>query len=117
MEVKQTHVAAISNSSWGNLLNCPCRRASRKSHFFQREPLQSPLTPAAEIPQVFTSCQRGEQDKEGAGGPAAAGTRGKEGSLFFLPFKQSQPFFTFATEHIFVNIQTHYIIHFNPQMT
>lgn len=115
MEVKQT-LCSSPMKCWAsmqeNLPSYPCRRASRKSYYFQCEPLQSPFAPAAEIPQVFTSCQRGEQDKEGAGGPAAAGTRGKEGSLFFFfqthlnSFlsiqRQSKFIFAFALKHFFL---------------
>lgn len=105
MEVKQT-LCSSPMKCWAsmqeNLPSYPCRRASRKSYYFQCEPLQSPFAPAAEIPQVFTSCQRGEQDKEGAGGPAAAGTRGKEGSLFFFLSNTSQQFFSIQRQSKFI---------------
>lgn len=56
----------------------PHRFGSRQPDIFQLQPLQGPLPSATEVPQVSVACQRGEQGEESPGGPAAAGTRGKE---------------------------------------
>ena len=54
------------------------RFGSREPHVLQLQPLQSPLPSATQVPQVSAAGQRGEQSEESPGGPAAAGTRGKE---------------------------------------
>lgn len=61
----------------------PHRFGSREPNVFQLQPLQSPLPPATQVPQVSAACQRGEQGEESPGGPAAAGTGGKEEGVKF----------------------------------
>lgn len=61
----------------------PRRLGSRQPHIFQLQPLQSPLTSAGQVPQVPAARQGGEQGEESAGGPAAAGTRGKQEGVTF----------------------------------
>lgn len=61
----------------------PRRLGSREPHIFQLQPLQSPLTSAGQVPQVPAARQGGEQGEESAGGPAVAGTRGKEEGVTF----------------------------------
>ena len=75
----------------------PHRFGSRQSDVFQLQPLQGPLPSAAEVPQVSAACQRGEQGKESPGGPAAAGTRGKQEGAEVSPRRGSIPMFVFLT--------------------